>query len=349
MLGGYNIGAAVQLAGLGRNIPMLRTAEQIKAVPEEPYLVTGLLPARGTAAIFGESGSGKSFLAMDLVFAIATAQPKWFGLKLRQAPVAYLALEGQAGLNRRIRAWETHHNRQLNDEIRFLTSGFEIDDGNMIDGLADEVLSALGRGCVVVIDTLNQSAPGADENSSADMGRMIAGAQALGARTQGLIVLIHHSGKDRSKGLRGHSSLFAAMDAVLEVTYDGECRAWRCSKAKDDERGSERYFSLKRYVVGTDADGLDVVSCAVLPDLQGPAPKLRKLRGKNQKACFEAIRAATISNAAGVPWADALETAAAALTDVPLERRKARAKPIVEALIQSGHLSLEQGLLCPTR
>jgi hypothetical protein len=138
------------------------------------------------------------------------------------------------------------------------------------------------------------------------------------------------------------------MDAVVEVTFDGDSRAWRCSKAKDDERGPEQYFSLKPYVVGTDSDGLDVVSCAVMPDLQGPAPKLRKLRGKNQKACFEAVRAAAVSKAAGVPWAEALEVAAAALTDVPGERRKARAKPIVEALIQSGHFSLEQGGLCAT-
>jgi hypothetical protein len=345
VLVGYDFGTVQDIA-LGRNIPMLRTAEEVKAVPEEPYIVKGLLPARGLAAIFGESGSGKSFLAMDLAFAIATAQPEWFGLKVRQAPVAYVALEGQSGLNRRIRAWEAHHNRELDDRIRFLISGFEIADPNIIDALADEVLGTLGRGCVIVIDTLNQSAPGADENNSADMGRIIAGAQSLSARTQGLTILIHHSGKDRSRGLRGHSSLFAAMDAVVEVTFDGECRAWRCSKAKDDERGPERYFSLKPYAVATDSDGLDVTSCAVLPHLAGPAPKLRKLRGKNQKACIEALRAAATTNAAGLPWSAALETAAAALTTMPLERRKARAKPILEALIQSGHLSMEQGLLC---
>jgi hypothetical protein len=346
VLAGYDFGTVQDIA-LGRNIPMLRTPEEVKAVPEEPYLVRGLLPARGLAAIFGESGSGKSFLAMDLAFAIATAQPEWFGLKVRQAPVAYVALEGQSGLNRRIRAWEAHHNRELDDRmIRFLTSGFEIADPNIIDALADEVLGTFGRGCVIVIDTLNQSAPGADENNSADMGRIIAGAQSLSARTQGLTILIHHSGKDRSRGLRGHSSLFAAMDAVVEVTFDGECRAWRCSKAKDDERGPERYFSLKPYAVATDSDGLDVTSCAVLPHLAGPAPKLRKLRGKNQKACIEALRAAATTNAADLPWSAALETAAAALTTMPLERRKARAKPILEALIQSGHLSMEQGLLC---
>jgi hypothetical protein len=347
VLVGYDFGTVQDIA-LGRNIPMLRTPEEVKAVPEEPYLVRGLLPARGLAAIFGESGSGKSFLAMDLAFAIATAQPEWFGLKVRQAPVAYVALEGQSGLNRRIRAWEAHHNRELDDRIRFLTSGFEIADPNIIDAVAREVLDTWGPGCVVVIDTLNQSAPGMDENNSADMGRVIAGAQALGTQTRGLTILIHHSGKDRSKGLRGHSSLFAAMDAVVEVTFDGDWRAWRCSKAKDDERGPERYFSLKPHVVATDSDGLDVTSCAVLPHLAGPAPKLRKLRGKNQKTCLEALRTAATTNAAGLSWSAALETAAAALTTVPLERRKARAKPILEALIQSGHLSMEQGSLCAT-
>lgn len=346
MLGGRNIGGA-QVVDLGRNIPTLRTAEQIKAVPEEPYLVRGLLPARGTAAIFGESGSGKSFLAMDLVFAIATGQSEWFGLKLRQAPVAYLALEGQAGLSRRIRAWEAHQNRELTDQVVFLTGGFIIDDGKIVDELADEVLSMLGPGCIVVIDTLNQSAPGADENSSADMGRMIAGAQALSARTQGLTVLIHHSGKDRSKGLRGHSSLFAAMDAVLEVTYDGECRAWRCSKAKDDERGPPRHFNLKPYVVGKDVDGLDIVSCAVSPDLQGPSPKLRKVTGQNQCACLNAIREAVKRQPQGLAWQEALDVAAAALTHISQERRRSRAKPILEGMLKSGRLQPHNGLICP--
>jgi hypothetical protein len=49
VLTGYNFGTVQDIA-LGRNIPMLRTAEEVKAVPEEPYLVKGLLPARGAAA-----------------------------------------------------------------------------------------------------------------------------------------------------------------------------------------------------------------------------------------------------------------------------------------------------------
>jgi hypothetical protein len=77
-------------------------------------------------------------------------------------------------------------------------------------------------GGVLCLDTLNRAAPTADENSSRDMGEILEAAKRLQAATGGLVVLVHHTGKDSSRGLRGHSSLFAAMDAAVEVSRDGD-------------------------------------------------------------------------------------------------------------------------------
>ena len=63
-------------------------------------------------------------------------------------------------------------------------------------------LAALIQGSTVVfIDTLNRAAPTSDENSSRDMGEILEAATLLQTLIKGLIVLVHHTGKDSSRGL----------------------------------------------------------------------------------------------------------------------------------------------------
>ncbi|MGC8703819.1 MAG: AAA family ATPase, partial [Thiomonas sp.] len=88
----------------------LRSAAEIAALPPVRWLVRGVLPAEGLAALFGASGSGKSFLALDLAAAIAEGR-RWFGYRVNAAPVVYVGLEGEAGLSQRVQAWEKHHRR----------------------------------------------------------------------------------------------------------------------------------------------------------------------------------------------------------------------------------------------
>jgi len=94
---------------------------------------------------------------------------------------------------------------------------------------------------LLVIDTLTVAASGADENSSSDMGLIIEAAKALQAKLGGLVLLVHHSGKDQSKGLRGHSSLHAALDAAIEVIRNHDNRRrWRIAKVAKDDNSNTR-------------------------------------------------------------------------------------------------------------
>jgi hypothetical protein len=143
---------------------------------------------------------------------------------------------------------------------------FDLRNSNDMVELSDAVTASGGAGGLLIIDTLNRASGGADENSSKDMGEIIDAAKGLQAQLGGTVLLIHHSGKDATKGLRGHSSLHAALDAAVEVRRDGDRREWVIAKSKDDGDSAAYPFRLEVVEIGTDEHGDPLTSCAVEPD-----------------------------------------------------------------------------------
>ncbi len=180
-------------------------------LPPNLWLIKGVLPSKGLASIYGPSGSGKTFLAIDLLMAIATKQD-WFGFKVKNAPVVYVGLEGKAGITRRIEAWATKNQLPAPSNFKVVLDNFDLMNLFEVKELAREISQSNMAQGVIVIDTLNQASPSADENSSKDMGLIINHLKVLQELTESLVLIIHHTGKNTSAGLRGHSSLKAALD-----------------------------------------------------------------------------------------------------------------------------------------
>lgn len=330
---------------LGRNIPRLRSADMILTDPDVQYLVRGILPRRGVAAIYGPPASGKTFIAMDLIFSLASGVAHWFLLPMKAAKVAYIALEGQGGIKKRIKAWQQHNGIDLGDTVQIWDERFRLDDQNDIGELAQEAIAVLGKGCVIVIDTLAQSMAGFDENSSADMGAAIGGAQQLATQVDGLVILIHHSGKDPTKGMRGHSSLLGAVDASIEVNPKPGGRSWKVRKSKDGEAGQEFDFDLHYVDLGTDADGEPAGSCVVRQTVHSQVPKLRTVKGPHRIAVMTKLLAITGN---GVGTLDFEAAAALVAPDLAVETKRQRtvAKSTINDLVKSGHLSREGNTIC---
>lgn len=247
------------------------SAAHIKTLPPVSWRVRNLLPAQGVAAIYGPPASGKSFLALDMAAAIASGRD-WFGHKTAAAPVFYVYLEGSGALKNRIAAWEHERERAFPDGVTFYLGAFSLFE-NM-----DSLIAAIPHGAVVVVDTLAASAPGFDENSGADMSRAIEALGRVAREKNGLAVVVHHSGKDASRGLRGHSSLLGALDAAICVDRSGasSVRRWTLAKSKDSEDGIGAAFSLHRVELGTDADG-DMVSSCIVRRVEGEQREISRL------------------------------------------------------------------------
>lgn len=335
---------AGQLRDTNPTRPRLLTARDLQALPRMPWRIRGLLPAQGLASLYGPSGAGKSFLALDLAGAIASAQPFWSGAKVKSASVLYLALEGQGGIRQRVGAWELHHKSQAPDALRFILDDFTLLDSTEADDLAANIVATLGPSAVVVIDTLAQASPGFDENSGSDMSRIIANAKRLADAVSGLVLLVHHAGKDQSRGMRGHSSLFAAMDAVIEVANTVNGRTWRVAKSKDGISGGVHGFELVPYVVEQDEDGADITSCAVRQVLLTGATTTRKIVGKNQKSAFAVLTGLVSTYPDGIPIKDAIKAVGAAI-QCEDARRTTRATEALAGLAESGHLFQDEGVI----
>ncbi|MEJ5896711.1 AAA family ATPase [Aquabacterium sp. G14] len=325
-------------------------ADELRDLPPLAWRVRGVLPAVGLAALYGPSASGKSFLAFDLAAAIAEGC-RWFDCRVEAAPVVYAALEGEAGFKLRARAWEVNRGRPLPPGLRMMLQPFKLTAPLDVADLA----AVVPAGAVVVLDTLNRAAPTADENSSKDMGEILEAAKTLQALTGGLVVLVHHTGKNAAAGLRGHSSLFAAMDAAIEVSREGDRREWKVAKSKDGIDGEACQFKLQVETLGTEETGEAITSCVVVRDTALEDVRAVKLpQGGNQRVILDALRPMFKDGVTGKPGApmlrpcielEAAVSAGAAKLTCPTDRRATRTREAITGLVARGVLGCNEGWL----
>lgn len=312
----------------------LLSPSQLAAIASIEWVVKGILPEKGLAAIYGPSSSGKSFLAFDLMAAIAH-QSYWFGFKVKNRPVVYIGLEGKAGFKTRIAAWEKENSSTSLTNLKIIIDNFNLKTKGEVIDLANQITAENMNNGVIVIDTLNQASPGSDENSSVDMSNNIAHLKLLQELTNGLVIIIHHTGKNTAQGLRGHSSLKAALDANIEVT-GGDKKSWRLEKSKDGKDGLCRGFSLKVVTLGYDSDGDEITSCVVEQDRNSVFAKPEP-SGTAQKAALKAIKE-KLKLVPKISVDDAIAIIKATLTTTKANQRGNRARTIVQGLINSAHL-----------
>lgn len=281
---------------------------------------------------------------------LAAGDDYWFGCKVRQTPVTYVCLEGEAGIGKRIKAWSSYFKRPVPDTLKFITQPFDL-LGDDISELAKAVITAGGAGGLVIIDTLNRAAPGADENSSVDMGNIIAAAKKLQNLVGGIVLLVHHTGKDATKGLRGHSSLYAALDGAIEVSKSDTRFEWSMAKSKDDVTGNSHSFKLEIVPIGIDEQGTAITSCVALFDSSKNITQKKQSLGSNQKIALQVIdKQLTNSSHMGKEGAPSTakcleydETVSLIAARIPTDakHRKSRAMSAIAGLVEKHFIGMQ--------
>lgn len=252
-------------------------ADVLTATPRD-YFLKGIISPKEMSVVYGEPGCGKSFLVLYIGRIIAQGKERRiaFGRRVHETNVLFMALEGVAGFENRLKAQIQQHS----DAPGF---GYIAQPVNLFsDDQAknDTILAAQQwKAGLIIIDTLNRAMVGGSENDPADMGQFIANIDAIRAATNAHILIVHHCGKDSGRGLRGHSSLLGAADVVIEVSKDKDTglKTAVIEKAKDDSDGHEFSFALDVVELGIDPDGDPITTCTVRElDGYGTAQQTKK-------------------------------------------------------------------------
>jgi hypothetical protein len=212
------------------------TADELEKLPPPQWLLKDRLP-EGQTWMYGEPGSGKTFIALDWALTVAAS-----GLT-----VLYFVGEGVTGFARRVASWRSLRTSD--------TSGFfaipqapHLLNREAIDTLrntVDDYSPAL-----IVVDTFARAAVGGDENSAKDVGMAIDALDGLWRDHQCSSLVLHHSNKSGS-GERGSSAIRGAADATWEVIAAapemGIHRGGQafCRKMKDAEPPDPVLFQLR--------------------------------------------------------------------------------------------------------
>ena len=210
------------------------SVEELESLPPPKWLLPDILP-EGQTWLYGEPGSGKTFLALDWAATVAAS-----GLN-----VVYFVGEGVTGFARRVHAWRKAHAQNLSSFYAVPQAPHLLDKEAvaMLAQTVSEMSPAL-----IVIDTFARASVGGDENSAQDVGIAIDALDYLWREYQVSSLVIHHSNKYGGSE-RGSSAIRGAADATWEVQpgIDGDKTIGGqafCRKMKDAEPPPPMLFRL---------------------------------------------------------------------------------------------------------
>lgn len=332
-------------------------SEDTDPILEDAWLIGGVIPDAGLGAVFGAPGSGKSFFCLDMALTIGGAKPTWRGNYVEQGPVLYLGMEGGRLFQNRISAYYTYHRASAPHFFRCpVTVNLRSSEEafTRLKAAAEAIAERSGQGLkMIVVDTLNRAMAGGNENSPEDMGAFVASCDALAKELNCYVLIVHHSGKDAARGMRGHSSLIGAVDTEIEISNDTAT----VSKQRDGPDGEQFGFTLVTVELGGTPRGKTVTSCVVEP---AEPTESKPSLGKNQKKALEALTQYVDDHGRSCPsgtgWPepgtrkcvrrdDFIPFLADKMTNNDQKDRTKTAKRALDDLIEKGITQINQGRL----
>jgi len=242
--------------------------EHWDSIQDEPvrWLIDKVLPVGSFSALYGPPGSFKSFHALHIAHCIATGTP-WMGNEVTEKGAClYICGEGFGGVGARIKACKQHHQTEDGAPIYVIRHQLNlrssIEDFNALVLAVETLVMETGIDFkLIVIDTLARAFGGGDENSASDMMQFVVTCGHIQKIVQdaGLMIL-HHSGKDNSRGMRGSSALLGAVDTELElIRFEDTMKGViRIAKQKDGEDGTRYGFEMVSVELAAPAGSLQI-------------------------------------------------------------------------------------------
>lgn len=224
---------------------VIHPAARLKDMPPMDWLIEDFIPKGALVTLFGASGLGKSFLALDMCLSVSSGEP-WLGrYEVEQGHTVYLPFEGVAGMGQRMRAWEAHRSITETPSSFWYTTEFDTLQHSdpmtrFMLGLA-ETLPDPPK--LVIVDTLSKAMMGSEENSARDANLAMSQIDRLRAATGCAVVLIHHTTKNTDSE-RGSTAIRAACDTMLLLKRDDDALLLSVDKQRDSDPSEPVVFYL---------------------------------------------------------------------------------------------------------
>ena len=218
------------------------THDGLKYIQPPQPLIKNWLYQNSLAWLSGKPGDGKSFIAIDIAYSVATGTP-WQGHDVQQGTVLYIAAEGATGLSIRANAWMEANQPHQHPDIIYLPLTVNLTTPEQTDTQAlAQALKEL-QPTLVIIDTQARVTVGAEENSSKDMGRFVDAIETLRTNNPATYLIVHHTPRN-GDNLRGSTALEGAADTVLHSLKEGELLTLTCKKQKNAPEAPQLVMAL---------------------------------------------------------------------------------------------------------
>lgn len=224
----------------------LITADNYKDLPPLRWFVPGWIIEGGTTAIYGEAGAGKSFWTLCLALEAARGG-QWCEHDFRTPRrVLYLAPEASNSHVERIKGWVHMHNTEWPETFHLAPTQVNVYTDESISHI-ENAIDALGPIDLVVLDTLASATAGLDENSP-NMNVVTRNLEQIRRRLSpgAPLIIVHHTGKDSAKGLRGHSSLLGYVSGSMLITKENGTHKVAAKKIRDGDTPLPQHYKIEK-------------------------------------------------------------------------------------------------------
>ena len=249
--------------------------DDVENYTKKSWLMKGVIAKGETSMWVAPPKKLKSALLTDIAIHLASGTD-WRGYRSKEeCGVVYFAFERADLVKRRLAA---HRKREELTGLPIATVGRII---NLMHPECVEVIVAtirdaeksFGRSVgFAIFDTLAKgiAAGSGDENQAKDLGAALANLRRVQEMTGAHIAIIHHTGKDETKGPRGSNSQVGDVDVLVQLSGDA-IKVATVTGANDQAEGELTRFEGEIVVLGVDEDGDEISTMIISADDCGVA------------------------------------------------------------------------------
>lgn len=222
--------------------------------PATQWLIQDVLEDGVISEIWGESGSLKTFITIDMAVSVASGLDYHGEAVRRTGPVLIIPGEGRQGLKKRVRVLCQKRGLGRGIKVRIANRPVMLAKADQADWLRSQIAKFDVPPVLVVVDTLARNF-GGNENSTEDMNAFLDNIVMLSREFGATILIIHHCGHDTTHS-RGAYAFHAGIDNEYQAVVDPKTGTIKLINTKMKDTDLRESFYFQRQVIQLlDGDG----------------------------------------------------------------------------------------------